>query len=300
MSKKDNVAVRLTKEHEEMVTIPKLNSVLFTADNYNPDNSILLDKNKLVKYAVGWCYSDETTISRCYTLGGEMVELGGEIAIMFEIPKNEEIHKYWHHIGLDTFICLFIPKMLEEDNKPSLVEQLKQQLAEKDEEILKWKDGTMICNYEKMLAEKDKYIDELEQEREFMLDEVKNRGTCGLCEKLEEKAINVLRDKLKEKDKEIERLKTIKNARQFNKTQSIIEEFEKKLREDGVLFVFNSKEMSQHDATVRHQICEEIRERIVKETCYDTEEEVRNAIYDFNAREVLEILDQIEKGEQDE
>ena len=48
---------------------------------------------------------------------------------------------------------------------------------------------------------------------------------------------------------------------------------------------------------LRHQVCEEARKRIVKETCYDTEEEVRNTTYDFNAREVLEILDDIEKGE---
>ena len=106
-----------------------------------------------------------------------------------------------------------------------------------------------------------------------------------------------LEKQLAEKDKEIEELKTIKNARQFNKTQSIIEGLEKKLREDEVLFVFNSKEMSQHDANVRHQICEEIRE-----WCEQNEFEVENAdqssdsvVYTY--KKLFKKLDQIEKGE---
>jgi len=87
------------------------------------------------------------------------------------------------------------------------------------------------------------------------------------------------------------------NARQSNKKQAIIEELEKKLREDGVLFVFNLKEMSQYDATVRHQICEEIRE-----WCEQNEFEIENAdqssdsvVYTY--KKLFKKLDKIEKGE---
>lgn len=79
-----------------------------------------------------------------------------------------------------------------------------------------------------------------------------------------------------------------------------IEQLEKQLAEKALenkKFKYMILELQAKEQDLRHQICEKIRERIVKETCYDTEEEVRNAIYDFNAREVLEILDQIEKGE---
>ena len=90
--------------------------------------------------------------------------------------------------------------------------------------------------------------------------------------------IHELKQQLAEKDKEIKELK-----------------FQIEDKKGGCELCEFSKEL--RDIDIRHQICEKIRERIVKETCYDTEEEVRNAIYDFNAREVLEILDDIEKGE---
>ena len=48
-----------SKEKTDKAIIPKLNSVLFSADNYNYDNSILLYEDKIVRYAVGWCYTDE-------------------------------------------------------------------------------------------------------------------------------------------------------------------------------------------------------------------------------------------------
>lgn len=132
MSKKENVSVRLTKEHEEMATIPKLNSALFTTDNYEVDNSLLLYEDKIREYAIGWCYTDELPMRVNTTFHRE-------IAVMYEDPENEEKPKFWMHLGLDTFIVLFIPKMLEEDNKPSLVEELKQRLAEKDKQIAELK-----------------------------------------------------------------------------------------------------------------------------------------------------------------
>ena len=42
----------------------------------------------------------------------------------------------------------------------------------------------------------------------------------------------------------------------------------------------------------RKLVCDEIRKKIIESTCYETEEEVRNCIYDLNASEVLEILNQ--------
>ena len=114
------------------------------------------------------------------------------------------------------------------------------------------------------------------------------------------KKLDELYQQLAEKDKEIEKWKTLKNARQFKKIQSIVEEFEKKLREDKVLFTFNSKEMSQHDATVRHQICEKIREiynldNKVVEMGYNNDKE-RGYIM-ITAKSLKKLLDQIEKGE---
>lgn len=92
------------------------------------------------------------------------------------------------------------------------------------------------------------------------------------------KEFNELQQQLAEKDKEIEELnEKIGDLIAAGFTKGVI--------------IADIKQQT------RHQICNEAKKRIVKETCYDTEEEVRNAIYDFNAREVLEILDDIEKGE---
>lgn len=56
------------------------------------------------------------------------------------------------------------------------------------------------------------------------------------------------------------------------------------------------KPLSDRLAEERKKIVQEIKKLIVESTCYDTEEEVRNHLYDMSASEVLEILDQIERG----
>ena len=48
-----------SKDKTDRAIIPKLNSALFNAENYSFDNSILLYDDKILKYAVGWCYTDE-------------------------------------------------------------------------------------------------------------------------------------------------------------------------------------------------------------------------------------------------
>jgi hypothetical protein len=47
----------------------------------------------------------------------------------------------------------------------------------------------------------------------------------------------------------------------------------------------------------RKKVVQEIKKLVIESTCYDTEEEVRNQLYDMSAGEVLKILDQIEIGE---
>ena len=89
--------------------IPKLNSALFTADNYSSDNSILLYKDKLIKYALGWCYTDELNIRFNTTFNRE-------VTIMYEVPEDEtgiETGKYWNHLPLTSFIFYFIPAYFE-------------------------------------------------------------------------------------------------------------------------------------------------------------------------------------------
>lgn len=94
--------------------------------------------------------------------------------------------------------------------------------------------------------------------------------------------IDNLEQQLAEKDKIIEQLN-------FEKRNifGLIEKMEVKLA--GV-----TKEKIQE---IRKQVCDMARKKIIEATCYDTEEEVRNVIYDLNASTALEILDEIEKGE---
>lgn len=55
--------------------------------------------------------------------------------------------------------------------------------------------------------------------------------------------------------------------------------------------------LAQQLAEERKKVVQEIKKLVIESTCYDTEEEVRNHLYDMSASEVLEILDQVEKGE---
>lgn len=96
--------------------------------------------------------------------------------------------------------------------------------------------------------------------------------------------ITELKQQLSEKDNEIEELK---EHIKFLKNKC--------LNEINVKLVNVTKEKMQE---IRKQVCDMARKKIVEATCYDTEEEVRNVIYDLNASEALEILDQIEQGEQ--
>lgn len=77
---------------------------------------------------------------------------------------------------------------------------------------------SQISDLEAKLAGKDQHIKELEEENaelknqieqadqqiQFMLDEIKNRGTCGLCEKLENKQIKELKEQLAIREKALE------------------------------------------------------------------------------------------------
>ena len=54
--------------------------------------------------------------------------------------------------------------------------------------------------------------------------------------------------------------------------------------------------LSDRLAEERKKVVQEIKKLVIESTCYDTEEEVRNHLYDMSASEVLEILDQIERN----
>lgn len=55
--------------------------------------------------------------------------------------------------------------------------------------------------------------------------------------------------------------------------------------------------IAEHDKQVRKEVVKEIKKEVVEATCYETEEEARRLIYDLSSREILEILDRIEGGE---
>lgn len=57
------------------------------------------------------------------------------------------------------------------------------------------------------------------------------------------------------------------------------------------------KSLKEALAEERKKVVQETKELVIKSTCYDTEEEVRNHLYDMSASEVLEILDQVERGD---
>lgn len=168
------------------------------------------------------------------------------------------------------------------DHSQELVD-MEKQLAEKDKEIEKVENyyksreknivkdaDEIIKKLEKQLAEKDKEINELEQEREFMLDEVKNRGTCGLCEKLENKEINELRKQLEEKDKKIEEM-----------TQTIV-------------YLYNTNiNLEMYSKQVRKQVCDEIKEKL-KVHC-DWANGNFTGWY-IPETKIATLIDQIEKG----
>lgn len=83
----------------------------------------------------------------------------------------------------------------KKENAWKFIEQLKHQLTEYEK--------FMKDNGFKNLEELDSYIQKIHSH----YDEVKNKGTCGLCEKLDNELINQLKQQLTEKDRQIEQLK---------------------------------------------------------------------------------------------
>lgn len=71
-----------------------------------------------------------------------------------------------------------------------------------DAEQVKGKDDEVV---EITIAEGDleQQLDKAQQELAFYQDEIKNRGTCGLCEKLENNQIKKLQQQLAEKETKI-------------------------------------------------------------------------------------------------
>lgn len=59
----------------------------------------------------------------------------------------------------------------------------------------------------------------------------------------------------------------------------------------------NFKPLSDRLAEERKKVVQKAKRLVVESTCYETEEEARNHLYDLSSSEVLEILDQIERGE---
>lgn len=91
-----------------------------------------------------------------------------------------------------------------------------------------------IAELEAKLAESEKFMqdngfnnfDELDnyiQNIHFHYDEVKNKGTCGLCKHLENEEIGELKQQLAEKEKEIEQVKNLK-AKDIGETLSVVVE----------------------------------------------------------------------------
>lgn len=148
-------------------------------------------------------------------------------------------------------------KQIQIDNLEKENKQMKEQLAEKDKEIEELKTR---------VSEKDKENFNLLEQNEELTYRIAD--VVGETTKLE----NIIR----EKDKEIEEYKT--QIKEFCGTK-LAKLIDKKERE------------------IRKQVCDMARKKIVEATCYDTEEEIRNVIYDLNASTILGILDQIEQGE---
>ena len=85
--------------------IPELNPIMFSKENYNNDNSILMHKDKMRKYAVGYCCANELSVR----------PREDQFAIMYDVYGEEDNYpyiengKYWCHLGWIGFIDIFIP-----------------------------------------------------------------------------------------------------------------------------------------------------------------------------------------------
>lgn len=92
--------------------------------------------------------------------------------------------------GIIHDVCIRTETDIYQENQ-----QLKQQLTQYEK--------FMKDNGFKDLEELDNYIQNIHSH----YDEIKNKGTCGLCEKLDNELINQLKQQLADKEKEIESLK---------------------------------------------------------------------------------------------
>ena len=100
--------------------------------------------------------------------------------------------------------------------------ELKQKLAESEK--------FMKDNGFENLEELDNYIQKIHSH----YDEVKNKGTCGLCEKLDNELINQLKQQLAEKDAEIEKVeKTYMKQKDYyvKEFNEVIDELKQQLAE---------------------------------------------------------------------
>ena len=190
-----------------------------------------------------------------------------------------EKERFYIAVGklFDNTYCLGPVSDFRDIDFVDMLNDLDEQLAEKDKEILKWKDGTMICNYEKMLAEKDKEIEKLLEEQS-LLSEL-NRDNIIIVKQLNDPnsyiSLEEYEQKLSKKDKEIEILNRM------------------------------IKTLPEHDKEIKQLICEKIRksfeDEITKqETFYGIDGIKLNFAYIGNLLcefDWKKILDQIEKGE---
>ena len=100
----------ISPELEKQAIIPELSSVLFNSENYNYDNNILRDKDKMRKYAVGYCCGEKLSIK----------PRKDQMAVMYDVYDEEEFPdyidngKYWCHLGDIAFIDAFIPSYFDE------------------------------------------------------------------------------------------------------------------------------------------------------------------------------------------
>ena len=166
---------------------------------------------------------------------------------------------------------------------------IKEQIEEIIEQQLK-EDSTQSATYDKILDLVDEfeeiykqYIDHLEEERDF-----ERRDKIQIVKQFDDPNDYVNREdyikleqQLAEKDKEIEELKAYKKGA-----------YEK--------YVSKCAYLQQQIKDTRKQVCEQFRKTIIERSGFDTEEQARYWTADVDIITILEIIDELEKGEQGE
>lgn len=95
----------ISPENEAKISLPKFSPRSFTADSYNSNNSLLCYKDKLKKFALGWCYGEEL----------DLRPRKDQIAVMFDVYSDIETDfpyiidegRYWFHMSVPQFLALF-------------------------------------------------------------------------------------------------------------------------------------------------------------------------------------------------